>query len=269
MVQSRRRVAIVTGATRGIGAAVAIALARAGDAVAIVGRSAETASEAARELSRAENVPALGVAADVADAESCRRAYARIVEELGPVQVLVNNAGIMPQQKGRIEQLPPEDFEQMMAIHVGGTLNFSRLVMPEMRKAKFGRIINVASANAMLVVPYRVGYITAKKAILGMTEAHALECARAGITVNAIVPGYILTETLRKRAEAGILDEARIAERTPVGRWGRPEEIGDAVRFLADPASSFITGATLVVDGGYTIRGDPGEDLDASPYRRS
>ena len=105
----------------------------------------------------------------------------------------------------------------------------------------------------------------AKKAILGITEALALETARDGITVNAILPGYIATQTLLDRADAGILDKDSFAERTPAGRWGRPDEIARAAAFLADADSGFIIGSTLVVDGGITIRGDPDEDLSRPP----
>ena len=107
--------------------------------------------------------------------------------------------------------------------------------------------------------------MTAKKAIRGVTEALALETARAGITVNAIAPGYILTDVLAERAEAGILDQSAIADRTPVGRWGRPEEIARTAVFLASKGAAFITGTTMVVDGGFSIRGDAGEDLDMAP----
>lgn len=103
-------------------------------------------------------------------------------------------------------------------------------------------------------MPHRLGYVAAKKAILGVTEGLALETVRAGITVNAIAPGYIATQTLMARADAGMLDKVRFAERTPVGHWGRPEEVTHAATILAQSASGFITGATLAVDGGFTIR---------------
>jgi NAD(P)-dependent dehydrogenase (short-subunit alcohol dehydrogenase family) len=173
---------------------------------------------------------------------------------------------MMPPRKGWVEELPHDDFEQMMNVHVGGAVNWCRLVMPAMREAGFGRIINLSSVNAIQPVPHRYTYVTAKKALRGLTEALALDSARAGITVNAIAPGYILTETLRSRAESGILDHDAIAARTPAGRWGTPEEIAHMAVFLADPMSAYITGTTLCVDGGLTIRGDAGEDLDHSPY---
>lgn len=267
MTEHQDNVVVVTGAAAGLGLAIARAFAEAGQSVALVDLNEDKARESALALAQETGARMLAAGADVSDSASCKAAYDLIQAELGSVSVLVNNAGIMPQQKGWIEELPPEHFDQMMRIHVTGSLNWARLVLPAMRKAGFGRIINMASANAILAVPHRLGYVTAKKAILGLTQGLALDCARAGITVNAVAPGYILTETLKARADAGVLDEASFAERTPVGRWGQPDEIARAVIFLADPASGFITGTTLVVDGGITMRGDPGEDLDTSPFR--
>lgn len=257
---------IVTGGANGLGRAMAIAFAKGGARVGIVDLSLEAAQTCAAELSVQTSGTVIGAAADVADRDSSQAAHGEIAQELGQASVLVNNAGIMPPRKGWIEELPPEDFERMMVIHVNGAVNWSRLVMPAMRAARYGRIVNIASVNAVLAVPHRLSYVTAKKAILGLTEALALDTARAGITVNAVIPGYIATDTLLARAEAGVLDFESIANRTPVGRWGKPEEIADAVCYLARPASSYITGTTLAVDGGYSIRGDPGEDLGSSPF---
>lgn len=266
---SENQIVIVTGGANGLGKAIATAFVQNGASVAIVDINLDAAQSCAAELGALSGGSAIGLSADVADRDDCATAYTKITETLGPATVLVNNAGIMPQRKGWIEELPPEDFDRMMAIHVNGAVNWSRLVMPAMRADGFGRIINIASVNAVLAVPHRLGYVTAKKAILGLTEALALDCARAGITVNAVIPGYIATETLKARAEAGVLDFDSIANRTPVGRWGTPEEIADAVHYLARAQSGFITGTTLAVDGGFSIRGDPGEDLDVSPFASS
>ncbi|MEX0282388.1 MAG: SDR family NAD(P)-dependent oxidoreductase, partial [Arenibacterium sp.] len=203
--------------------------------------------------------------ADVRDRDASKNALEKVRVELGNPSVLINNAGIVVRKKARLEDLPAGHFEEMMAIHVNGTLNWSRLVLPFMREAEFGRIINISSVNAIAAVPYRIGYVTAKKAIRGITEALALETARAGITVNAIAPGYILTDVLKDRADARILDQQAIADRTPVGRWGAPEEIANAALYLASEGASFVTGSTLVVDGGLSIRGDAGEDLGKAP----
>ena len=260
-----QNVAVVTGAANGIGYAVADAFSAAGYAVGLVDLRESDTRRAAASIEERTGTGTCWCAADVRDLNESTRAYQKICANLGQPGVLVNNAGIVVRQKARLEDLPVEDFEEMMAIHVNGTLNWSRLVLPGMRAAGFGRIINMSSVNAIAAVPYRIGYVTAKKAIRGFTEALALETARAGITVNAIAPGYILTDVLKKRAEAGVLDRQSIAARTPVGRWGTPQDIAKTALFLASPDASFITGTTLVVDGGLSIRGDAGEDIDLPP----
>ncbi len=258
-------VSIVTGAASGIGFAIASLMADRGYAVALVDLDAERTKEAAQRIAAACQAETCWCAADVTDPDACAAALKRIKSTLGQPSVLVNNAGIVVRKKARLEDLPVAHIEEMMAIHVGGALNWARIVLPDMRAAGFGRIINISSVNAIAAVPYRIAYVTAKKAIRGVTEALALETARAGITVNAIAPGYVLTEVLQERAKAGILDQTAIADRTPVGRWGKPEEIAQAALFLASEAASFVTGTTLVVDGGLSIRGDAGEDLDLAP----
>lgn len=257
--------AIVTGAANGIGRAIALEFAARGFDIAVVDVQEAKAVETAWAIAATHGVSTCHAAADVADPSACEAAFRKIEARLSAPVVLVNNAGIVVRKKARLEDLPQGHFEEMMAIHVGGTLNWSRLVLPAMRATGYGRIVNISSVNAIAAVPYRIGYVTAKKAIRGVTEALALETARAGITVNAVAPGYILTEVLIKRAEAGVLDQASIADRTPVGRWGKPEDIAKAVAFLASPDAAFITGTTLVVDGGLSIRGDAGEDLVNPP----
>ena len=263
---NRTAVALVTGGASGIGLATATEFARAGYAVAVVDRSGADAERAASQIADQTGARSVrGFGADVTNQAECRAAHADISSDIGAVCVLVNCAGIVVRRKARLEDLPEGHFEEMMAIHVNGTLNWSKLVIPDMRAVRFGRIINISSVNAVAAVPYRIGYVTAKKAIRGVTEALALETARAGITVNAIAPGYILTDVLKKRAEAGILDQGAIAERTPVGRWGDPDEIAATAVYLASDKAGFITGSTLVVDGGLSIRGDAGEDLESAP----
>lgn len=261
----RPRLAIVTGGASGIGLATVRCFAQAGYTVAMVDRSGEAAEVAAQLITKEFDQHATFCEVDVTDFDACKNAYARITAALGSPTVLINNAGIVVRKKARLEDLPDGHFEEMMAIHVGGSLNWSRLVIPDMRAGKFGRIINISSVNAVAAVPYRIGYVTAKKAIRGVTEALALETARDGITVNAIAPGYILTDVLKDRAQAGILDHDAIAERTPVGRWGDPDEIAKTALFLASDDAAYINGTTLVVDGGLSIRGDAGEDLSTAP----
>jgi NAD(P)-dependent dehydrogenase (short-subunit alcohol dehydrogenase family) len=181
--------AIITGGAAGIGYAIAAEFAQKGYQVAIVDRDSALVESAAQRLTQVTGARIISAAADVTHTEQCEEAYKHIEAEFGAVAVLVNNAGIMPPVKGRIEELPADDFQQMMNVHVGGTVNWCRLVIPGMRAVRFGRIINMSSVNAVQPVPYRSAYVTVKKAIRGLTEALALECARAGITVNAIAPG--------------------------------------------------------------------------------
>jgi len=164
---------IVTGGAAGIGLAIAHAFARQGHKVAIVDLSQQSANEAARKITDETGSMVFGVAADVSDPTTSTSAYAAIVSALGPVGVLVNNAGMMPPRKGWIEEIPLEDFQHMMNVHLGGAVNWCRLVMPDMRAANFGRIINMSSVNAVQPVPHRYAYVTAKKALRGLTEALA------------------------------------------------------------------------------------------------
>jgi NAD(P)-dependent dehydrogenase (short-subunit alcohol dehydrogenase family) len=265
-VQTTKPPVAITGSGTGIGHAMARAFAEAGHPIAIIDIDGGKAEHAAAAVADETGVETIGIRADVADSASNEDAHRAIEAAFGTIGVLINNAGIMQQKKGWIEELPEADFDRMLDIHVRGSVVWSRLVLPAMRAAGFGRIINMSSANALLAVPHRLAYVTAKKAILGLTEGLALDCARAGITVNAILPGYILTETLAARARQGVLNKDDYGERTPVGRWGTPEEIARVALFLADPASSFITGSKFVIDGGLTIRGDPGENIDMSPF---
>lgn len=254
-------VALVTGGARGIGRATAAALAEAGAAIGLVDLDPAETQAVADSLARAHGVKAVASIADVASEGACRTAHERIVAALGPPSVLVNNAGIMPQEIAPLHAQPMTHFARMMAVHVGGAAHFSALCVPAMRAAGFGRIVNLSSVLGLVGPPFRAGYATAKTALIGLTRALAVENARFGITVNAVAPGYVLTEVLAGRAKAGMLDPAAIAERAPVGRWGRPEEIARVIVFLADPASGFVTGAVWPVDGGYGVRGDPGEDI--------
>jgi Enoyl-(Acyl carrier protein) reductase/Transposase DDE domain group 1 len=164
-----------------------------------------------------------------------------------------------------IPRAADRDFDRMLAIHVRGTALLSALCVPGMRAAGFGPIINLSSVLGLVGLPFRLGYGVAKTAIIGLTRSLAMENARFGSTVNAIAPGYIATETNVQRAARGLLDFELYAERTPVGRWGRPEEIARVVVFLADLTSAFITGAVFPIDGGYSARGDPGGNLGPRP----
>jgi len=259
------RVALVTGGSRGIGRATAMALAEAGAAVAVVDLLEDEVRATAEAVVAAHGVAARGVGVDVTDLARCSDVCVEIAEALGPVTVLVNNAGIMPQEVRPLHAQPIGNFNRMMAVHLGGTAHWSSLAVPAMREAGFGRIVNLSSVMGLVGTAKRVGYTSAKTAITGFTRALAMENARYGITVNAVAPGYILTDVLKERSRQGLLDHDLYAERTPVGRWGRPEEVARVIAFLCHPDSGFINGAVWPVDGGYTVRGDPGEDIGPRP----
>lgn len=176
---AEKQVVVVTGAAAGIGYAIAERFANKVNRVAVVDFDEANAKVSAETLSRVAGTRILAVGNDVADLKSGREAHELTEAELVAVSVLVNNAGIMAQKLGWIEELPPEHFDQMLAIHVRGAVNWAGLVLPGMRTTGFGRIINISSGNAFLAVPHRHGYVTANKAILGVTEALALETARA------------------------------------------------------------------------------------------
>lgn len=259
-------VALVTGAAQGIGHATAVCCATRGAAVAVVDINGPAAERAASGIGKRFGVPTAWAQADVVDAGAVRAAVASCSRALDRIDLLVNCAGIMTPRLALVADMPVDDVQRMFDVHVRGTYLFSQAVLPGMVGRRFGRIVNVSSVLGLLGLPYRSGYAIAKHAINGFTKSLAVEVARQGITVNAVAPGYILTETLQARLDAGMLDYDTYARRTPAGRWGLPEEIGHAIAFFLSPASSFVTGTILPVDGGYTMRGDPDEAIgDALP----
>jgi NAD(P)-dependent dehydrogenase (short-subunit alcohol dehydrogenase family) len=262
------RATLVTGGAQGIGFATAAECARRGSAIAVVDLRLAAAERAAALLADRFGVPTAAAAANVADAAGVKAAVAACEGRLGRIDVLVNCAGIMTPRLAPVAEMPIEDVQAMFDVHVRGAYLCSQAVIPGMARRGFGRIVNISSVLGLMGLPSRSGYAIAKHAINGFTKSLAVEVARHGITVNAVAPGYILTETLQARLDAGMLDYGTYADRAPAGRWGLPEEVGHAIAFLALPASGFITGVILPVDGGYTMRGDPGESIgDALPVQ--
>ncbi len=234
------RVAIVTGGTRGIGAATAIALEGKGYTVAAVyGSNDERAKAFADETGI--NIYKW----DVSDFEACMNGVAQVEADLGPVDVLVNNAGIT--RDGTVHKMSPENWKDVIDTNLGSCFNMSRAVIEGMRDRKFGRIVNVGSINGQAGQYGQVNYAAAKSGIHGFTKALAQEGAGAGVTVNAIAPGYIDTDMVAAVPER-VLE--KIVERIPVGRLGKASEIARSILFLTDDEAGFITGSTLSVNGG-------------------
>lgn len=235
------RVAIVTGGTRGIGHAVSIALKNAGYRV---GANYAGNDAAAQQFQTETGIPVYKWS--VADYDQCVAGIKRVEADLGPVDVLVNNAGIT--RDGMFHKMTKQQWDEVIGTNLTGLFNMTRPVWEGMRSRKFGRIINISSVNGQKGQMGQVNYSAAKSGDLGFTKALAQEGARAGITVNAICPGYIATEMVRA-IEAAVLEKS-ILPYIPVGRLGEPEEIARCVVFLASDDAGFITGSTLAANGG-------------------
>ncbi|TSD87164.1 acetoacetyl-CoA reductase [Mycobacterium sp. KBS0706] len=234
------RVAVVTGGTRGIGEAISLALKEKGYKVAATYAGND---DAARAFSERHGIAAYKF--DVADFEQCQAAIAKIESELGPVEVLVNNAGIT--RDGTIHKMDRNAWDAVIDTNLGSCFNMCRCVIDGMRARSFGRIVNIGSINGQAGQYGQVNYAAAKSGIHGFTKALAQEGAGKGITVNAIAPGYIDTDMVRA-VPPNVLE--KIVAKVPVGRLGKASEIARGVLFLVDDEGGFITGSTLSINGG-------------------
>ncbi len=235
------KVAIVTGGSRGIGAAISKALQAAGYTVAAIYAGND---DAARDFTKETGIRTFKWS--VADYDACVAGIKQVEEELGPVAVLVNNAGIT--RDGMFHKMTVQQWKEVIDTNLNGLFNMTQPVWSGMRDRKFGRVINISSINGQKGQAGQANYSAAKAGDIGFTRALAQEGARAGITVNAIAPGYIGTEMVRAIDEK-VLNE-RIIPLIPVGRLGEPEEIARAVVFLASDDAGFITGSTISANGG-------------------
>jgi 3-oxoacyl-[acyl-carrier protein] reductase len=245
IVELNGQVALVTGGSRGIGRAIAQALAEAGARVAVVARDQARAEAVARELPGEGHI---GAAADVADSASVAALFERVEKELGTPDVLVNNAGVT--RDNLLMRLKDEDWDQVLDTNLRGAFNTIRAASRGMMKKRGGRVINITSVVGLTGNKGQANYAASKAGLIGLTKAVAKELASRGILVNAIAPGYVetdMTADLPEAARDGLMSQIAL------GRLGKPEDIASVVRFLAGPGASYMTGQVLVVDGGMVI----------------
>jgi NAD(P)-dependent dehydrogenase (short-subunit alcohol dehydrogenase family) len=240
------RVAIVTGASRGIGAATARALSRAGATVVLAARTTQALDTLAADITAAGG-GALAVATDVTDPDSVRHLVERTVEAYGHLDAAVNNAAGGGHPPTPLAEVAVEDYDSALTVSLRGVFLAMKYQIPAMLDSGGGAIVNMASTGGLHPVGGLAGYVSAKFAVIGLTRTAALDYADRGIRVNALAPGPILTEQLER---AGAQAQQRAAAALPVGRLGRPEEVAAAAVWLCSPESSFVTGSTLTVDGG-------------------
>jgi acetoacetyl-CoA reductase len=234
------RVAVVTGGTRGIGEAISVGLKKAGYKVAA---NYGGNDEAAQAFAQKYGIPVYKF--DVSDFKQCQDAIKKITAELGPVEIVVNNAGIT--RDGTLHKMTPEMWGQVIATNLGSCFNMCRCVIDTMRERGFGRIVNIGSINGQAGQYGQVNYAAAKSGIHGFTKALAQEGAAKNITVNAIAPGYVDTDMVRS-VPHHVLE--KIIAKIPTGRLGRAEDIARGVLFLVADDADFITGSTLSINGG-------------------
>lgn len=245
------RVALVTGGARGLGQVFAEALASAGASVVLTAREREPARLAAAAIHEREGVPTLWVAADVTKAEEVTDLVARTLDTFGRLDILVNNAGI--NIRGPIDRLSESDFDSVIATNLKGPWLVCRAAAEPMKRQKWGRVINVSSMLGEVALAERTPYCASKGGLTLMTRSLALEWATEGINVNALCPGFFATEINKVLLEDPVTRAAFVAK-VPMARWGEPHELGPTVVFLASEASSYMTGTTLLFDGGYTAQ---------------
>ncbi|XGB42612.1 MAG: 3-oxoacyl-[acyl-carrier-protein] reductase [Nodosilinea sp. LVE1205-7] len=241
------QVGVVTGASRGIGRAIALGLAAAGAKVVVNYAQSAQAAEAVVEQIQAAGGQALALQADVAQVDQVERLVAETVEKLGPINILVNNAGIT--RDTLLLRMKLEDWQAVIDLNLTGVFLCTRAVSKGMLKRRSGRIINIASVAGQMGNPGQANYSAAKAGVIGFTKTVAKELAPRGITVNAVAPGFIATEMTENLPNA-----EEILKFIPLGRFGQAEEVAGMVKFLAaDPAAAYITGQVFNVDGGMVM----------------
>lgn len=243
-----KQTAIVTGGSRGIGRAVAMRLAKDGMNLVINYRGNSAAAGETERLCRELGAEVLLVQGDVSRAEDCEKLAAQAKETFGRVDVLVNNAGIT--RDGLLARMTEEDFRAVLDVNLVGPWNMMKAVNRIMMKQRYGRIVNLSSVTGLMGNMGQTNYAAAKAGIVGMTKSYAREVASRGITVNAVAPGFIDTDMTEAMPEGA---KDKIITGIPMGRTGKPEDVAEAVAFLASEQAGYITGEVLRVDGGMAM----------------
>lgn len=242
----RGKICLITGGSRGIGRAIVTAMAEAGADIAFTFQNSTEAAEAlATSITTEKGVRCRAYQANVAEAEEMRQVVAKVEQELGPITILVNNAGITRDKS--FLKMTRAMWDEVIHVDLDGVFYTTQLVVQDMLGAGWGRIINISSIVGQTGNFGQTNYAAAKGAVISFTESLARELARKGITVNAVAPGFIETDMVSGMPEASL---NQVKAMTPMGRLGKPEEIAEAVVFLASPRSSYVTGQVLAVNGG-------------------